>query len=564
MGTTENGGSATPSAASGSSVSSFAADDPQAEDESNTSSQVENNNESTTFSGSEKHQQNDKDSEEKKVSWKKRIIRLLPYVIVLLTALGLGLAAYFVERDRQNSTFESTYYDLANQFIDIANSNVDAAFSAMQDLSDTTTSNTLYASSTTNTTIWPNVSTPEWALMANTSRFLAQTPFLAFSPMINDTQNRPGWEAYATANQGWIAAGLQFQGVAANDIKPDPIPYNIHDQDGPLPASAPGPFSPLWQTSPAPNGKSTVIVNYNLVSSQAFKLLIFKAGIYRQGVISSIMQTNASIAPTNPVDVFFRSLSENMTSPQSLLLQPVMSTFADSAPITGHFMAIVAWQNYFENVLSTGTDGTMNGGNGRNSIEAVLTDPVGQSYTFSIIGPTVTNIIVGDQHDPAFDNLVMSSPFACYGNASAVEIPAAQTPADVNPHLCGYTLSIYPTSALQSVYLTNKPSVYLGVVFVIIIVTTLIFLIYDCRVRRQEKHLMEKAERTHALVASLFPKNVHERIMGGDGDIQNEVEKKRIKLGGKTGLKSYLEDGVDGADEMDFDSKPIADLFPFW
>jgi hypothetical protein len=71
----------------------------------------------------------------------------------------------------------------------------------------------------------------------------------------------------------------------------------------------------------------------------------------------------------------------------------------------------------------------------------------------------------------------------------------------------------------------------------------------------------------NALVTSLFPKNVRDRllqdaeeqILANDGN----VVKSKVRLGvmPKHDLKNFLDDGIANADGVPFDTKPIADLF---
>lgn len=95
-------------------------------------------------------------------------------------------------------------------------------------------------------------------------------------------------------------------------------------------------------------------------------------------------------------------------------------------------------------------------------------------------------------------------------------------------------------------------------------------------VQRRQKKVMNTAKRTNAIVKSLFPANVRDRMMK-DAEEQLDqklaAKKKGVKTLGaapKNQLKSFLSDdnknkdgkGVDHDGNITFDSKPIADLFP--
>uniref|UniRef100_A0A7S3KYZ1 Guanylate cyclase domain-containing protein n=1 Tax=Amphora coffeiformis TaxID=265554 RepID=A0A7S3KYZ1_9STRA len=66
---------------------------------------------------------------------------------------------------------------------------------------------------------------------------------------------------------------------------------------------------------------------------------------------------------------------------------------------------------------------------------------------------------------------------------------------------------------------------------------------------------MEKAKRTHRIVASLFPKNIREQILNDDGEFRNGG-----MLGAKNNLKSFVSGGMN--ENNLFGQMPIADMYP--
>jgi hypothetical protein len=78
---------------------------------------------------------------------------------------------------------------------------------------------------------------------------------------------------------------------------------------------------------------------------------------------------------------------------------------------------------------------------------------------------------------------------------------------------------------------------------------------------RQEK-VMNTANRTNEIVASLFPENVRDQIFAEEnaGDPKSKLK----PFSGKQGLKNFLEEEDHGEENViAYDSKPIADLFPY-
>jgi hypothetical protein len=93
--------------------------------------------------------------------------------------------------------------------------------------------------------------------------------------------------------------------------------------------------------------------------------------------------------------------------------------------------------------------------------------------------------------------------------------------------------------------------------------TTLAFLLFDCYTRRKEDAILARAERAHAIIASLFPEAVQDRLLGMADESQSRPANRTLGLAGKAGLKTYLRDS-DGlrVESLDLDTKPIADLWP--
>jgi hypothetical protein len=78
-------------------------------------------------------------------------------------------------------------------------------------------------------------------------------------------------------------------------------------------------------------------------------------------------------------------------------------------------------------------------------------------------------------------------------------------------------------------------------------------------VQRRNAKVIKSAARSTAIVSSLFPSNIRDRMYKEQEDKEN-----RLRTGD---LKSYLLNGEDGdktvsKDEDQYSSKPLADLFP--
>ena len=91
--------------------------------------------------------------------------------------------------------------------------------------------------------------------------------------------------------------------------------------------------------------------------------------------------------------------------------------------------------------------------------------------------------------------------------------------------------------------------------------TIILFIFYDRLVESRQRLILAKATKSTAIVASLFPKNVRDRLLNVDPE---EVKQSKSgvlgSLAGNQRLKNYLGGDAEAAQaEAD---QPIADLFP--
>jgi hypothetical protein len=121
---------------------------------------------------------------------------------------------------------------------------------------------------------------------------------------------------------------------------------------------------------------------------------------------------------------------------------------------------------------------------------------------------------------------------------------------------CVYTISAYPTQQMENNYNTQEPLWYALVILGAFLSTALFFLIFNGLVQRRQAKVMTTALKAHAILSSLFPKNIQAKMMA-------EVDKKhKLSNVGKAGIKTFLI-GVEKENDTKVDkSKPIADLFP--
>ena len=104
-------------------------------------------------------------------------------------------------------------------------------------------------------------------------------------------------------------------------------------------------------------------------------------------------------------------------------------------------------------------------------------------------------------------------------------------------------------------YQTSTPKLITFSIALVFAFTICTFLVYNHLVEKRQRAILNKAANSTAIVSSLFPKQVRDRLLQDDADANN-TKTTRFTAGNR--LKSYL------ADEATIrnDNQAIADLFP--
>lgn len=402
---------------------------------------------------------------------------------------------------------------------------------------------------------------PHFEIRGAKNNKLSKALQLSFVPLI-PVEHREGWEAYVKENGDWLAESLTFQEefkIDENDFRRQrrvasetqpaalEIPSQIwRYQDGEsgeaVPQTGlgvdfgPGAYAPIWQQSPAPSDPS--IINFDLLSHPVFKRVYHGMWETRLPVLSEAMDLTF---------IYGAAVKDDAEHPHSFLLSPIYTHFSaklhDRDDLAGFLVAIMAWDTYFTNLLVEGTNG----------IVVVLEDTCDDHFTYQINGPEAVFMGEGDLHDTKYDDFEFYTDFAPFLQHNF---------SDTHEH-CEYFLRIFPSAQLEAKYRTSNPGIYTAVVLAVFLVTALAFIMYDRLVQARQNKVMATAKRTNAIVSSLFPSNVRDRMMQEIAEeVENEVNAKGSMFGkihNKTKLKAFLEDEND-ADHTPkaFDSKPVS------
>jgi hypothetical protein len=315
--------------------------------------------------------------------------------------------------------------------------------------------------------------------------------------------------------------------------------------------SKPGPYYPIWQSAPilpAP----LFLVNLNLGMFPHYEKYINVSATTGQISIGGldtpapggISDGDASTRLYANILSFAAKKPVNYTGePFSTVYVPVVDSFAKDRKPVAIITAAIRWISYFDGIL---TDSTQ-------PIHVVLSNNCEGAFTFRIQGAQASFLGKGNLANPEYEGMAMSveldeNDFIIEPNTIALTM---------NQDLCRYTLRIYPTKEGDTYHNDFFPLIITLTVAAVFLMTTAVFYIYDVMVERRQKVVLDTAQRSTAIVSSIFPKNVRDQLL--QAPVQGNATKLRFLADAR---KHNHEGGVTSTINLDFSSGPIADLFP--
>jgi Adenylate and Guanylate cyclase catalytic domain len=379
----------------------------------------------------------------------------------------------------------------------------------------------------------------------------SKVELVGFAPFVS-FEDKEGWEAYSVENQGWMEQDYFYRGW---NETPRAINGRIHSyvDDGTdlwfdrrrnlktYNYSDPETFEyeiPLWQVSPPP--LDTSIVNMDLASHPVFAHLLWDVRVkkvkqYSRAIDLSLLMGEAA----------------DDGHPRGVVFEPIFDDFHEDAEVVGFMFATLNWDNIFENVLY-------------DSVAPILVEIEGNcsaGFTYVLSGDEVAFLGQGTGwHEERFDETSQSQPILAPLNSRegypAVEHSHRPTDAAHNESHCTYIIHTYPTEEFEDNYLTAQPIWFTIVVASIFVCTALVFIVYDFLVQKRQEKLMSTAKRSNAIVSSLFPKEVQDKLMNQTDDTTGN--RRRGKRRAMTDFLDEAESEITGAA---LSGSPIADLF---
>eukprot|EP00934_Nitzschia_sp_Nitz4_P003606 Nitzschia sp. Nitz4//scaffold172_size47551//36784//40556//NITZ4_007147-RA/size47551-augustus-gene-0.40-mRNA-1//1//CDS//3329538768//3596//frame0 len=493
---------------------------------------------------------------EDKAVWTTKLMFL---VFMTCCTIGVCLVVYKNTREAEQELFEGEFEDFSLKLLEALSSEVDSSLSAIDSLVVSFVS----LASFTNMT-WPFVLIPDAGPKFAKVQSSTGSVFTAISPIIT-AEDLDAWNDWSISHSSeWIDENLRLQENDPGFLGTTISAYNsapIFTIDGiSLPDQSY--YLPVWQGYPTANAYP---FNFDMVSINDFPDYPWE----RQAILSPFVNAPYRNAFYNDWLSGFIGSDVDVTEPVSEWYYPIYEDAAsevsssnlvdESAEMVGVVWSSFYWHMMFHDILPEGIDGMV----------VVVENTCNDTATYVVNGPHVEFLGYGDGHDPAYNGMVRESTLKNLSVYSTGSRHYTGLPPSDNS--CSYSFRVYPSDDFEALYITSKPVTYTLTTVAIFIFTVVVFGIYDFIVERRQAHLVSRAVKASALVSSLFPSNVRDRLLDRSERQPPLVATNGNKATQKSQLKSWVHDPQPNSDtqEQSDSSKdvtaldhPIADLFP--
>ncbi|KAL3911622.1 MAG: hypothetical protein SGILL_007209 [Bacillariaceae sp.] len=537
--------------------------------------------------------------------------KICVYLVILLSAALVGGLTYWFMEEREQIWWEDEFEEFSEEVFETCQTRLLKLQESAQTLSATWTAHATHGSdggllqATFNTTL------PNFGVLASRLGSLGQSEMMAVAPILRP-EDVPEFEQYASNHQGWITEDLAVAAYekANEDSDDEQDEDESHDDDerkrklvdffdvGQINSiqdchnglNDSWLVTPIWQMVPTPVNASNSLVMYNVQCKEWFPSLLKHVLSTRQGVFSPMLDLSDFIDgvissahdeseddgddESGDEDEIHSAEQVHGTHHRSLYVEPIFSSFDTSiADIVGVVLAVVDWDVYFSDVLEDEAMGVI--------MDLEYSCP-GQDapdrYAFEVADGKDNvvfyghNITYSHEYVHATERKQITSASGEFGDDSSddeseddrrsLQDSGIEPEDNINDEINMSRCDWFVTTAFDQHYVDNWQNqdavTYSLIVVSIFIFTALVFLMYDCLVQRRNRQVMKTAERSNAIVSSLFPKNVAAQMM--------EEANHGVMTRSQATQKAFRNINASGAasstsGSMVEGTKPIADLF---
>lgn len=182
------------------------------------------------------------------------------------------------------------------------------------------------------------------------------------------------------------------------------------------------------------------------------------------------------------------------------------------------------------------------------SVYAVV-DSCGSQHTYRVEPNKATFLGEGDLHDPSFSDMGVQKDLDVFFSGMVNETK-----------YCTHQISVFPSSANEELYQDDTPFAFAVGAAACFFFAIILFLFYDMYVRFQQDRVVGHAERSQAIVSSLFPSQVAKKLFDRNDHSRGSFLDQSNHSSHLMSFINKAERKGKGAPNME--ERPIAELFP--
>jgi class 3 adenylate cyclase len=479
-------------------------------------------------------------------------LRVLVVILSITACVAVPTIVYTTGQEREKEQFESTFLSLSTKVVDSFELRLEQKLIAVDSLRIAVTSHAISTSTKNGATSWPFVTLPDFDLRGSNANDLGDTLMVALHPLVT-LGDREAWENYTVNNVEWLyqAEAQQPKTAGGKQEGPGVVPdfsmgyskdifkFDDLNELGISIDEGDGPYLPVWQHTPLiPD-----TINYNALSHPVQRIAALEAFESKQIVLSQIENLLAVDLDGSALlaDFFSRLLQDRLGDPTAsykgdpiaTLLCPIFDSFyAESREIVGIFSTLVYFETFFAGILPPDTDG---------GVICVVENGCGDVFSYAIHGQEAIFLGAEDVHDDNYDYIEQIFDFSSFGSTKTSTF--SQKKLHLNKDHCPYSLRIYPLKDLEEEYVTNQPGAYASGIGGVILFISIVSLAYDFFVQRRMKRVLKAAKDSRAIVSSLFPANVRDRLLQENEDRKQQTGEQRTSRRGSVFFETRRNSG---------------------
>ncbi|CAB9501980.1 Receptor-type guanylate cyclase gcy [Seminavis robusta] len=494
-------------------------------------------------------------------------LRMVVLLVLLGAAVGVSASVYMYLDNSEKTAFEDQFDSDAAKVMEETGKTLENTLGPADALlvNLVAYARTLPKRLPNRTTAFPFVSLPSFGLQATKMLRNSKGFNLYFAPKVEQEQV-PEWTTFVNETyKTWIEEGLA---IAEKDPDYDGLIYKGYNNRtcldiytwGGQPVDMPRPdlgyYLPKALEYPVVTGAGRgngCPYNFDLARASMLVPQLMKMMMTQRKAATGQFQ-NVNLNLSNPEEkqqylgliAFYRTLlpkEEDPTEPVCSIVMPIFdavdtvylddSSHASPQDFVGYFGLNIQFKSWIRNILPENSNG----------IIVVVEQSCGAAvpFTYRIDGAQTTYLGTGDHHDPKYDHMVRSVVLQALTDPTLFDRGSSYTGVPLSTDFCPNTIKIYPSQDMEDNHRTNTP-LYLTIVAACIFVfTSLVFVFYDFLVERRQKKVMNRALASGAIVSSLFPQEVAQKLYEENkAKFQKEEQQRNFKSGElpQAGLRS--------------------------